>query len=140
MLFFAAAWRWIAGAFRSAAKAVAESRPLQYLIVALAVVAGVVFGVKRAVNKARKAGERAGRETILDKIEKDTKNVVQKIERAERQVERELGRPPVFEDRRDGKGLSTDDLNARELERLRQRSETDPRNRGNPRSTPRSDV
>lgn len=140
MLFFAAAWRWISGAFRSAAKAVAESRPLQYLIVGLAVVAGVIFGVKRAVNKARKAGERAGRETILDKIEKDTKHVVQEIERAERQVERELGRPPVFEDRGDGEGLSTDDLNARELERLRQRSEADPRNRGNPRSTPRPDV
>lgn len=140
MLFLVSAWRWISGAARSAGSAIANSKALQWALIGLATLAAVIFGVKRAVHKARKAGERAGRETIIDKIEKDTKHVLQEIEAAERGIERDLGRPPVFEDKGDGEGLTTEDLNTRSLERLRERAREDTRNRGNPRSTPRPDV
>lgn len=140
MLFLALAGRWIARTAAGAWRAVSSSKTLQWILAGVIAALVALFTLKRALDKTRQAGRREGREEILDKIERDTKNAVKRIAEAERRIEKEHGPAPVFEDNGDGEGLTTDDLNRRELERLRKRAEDDPRNRGNPRSTPRSDI
>lgn len=140
MIFLAIAWRWIARAAGGAWRALETSKPLRWIAAGAVALFVAVFTFKRAVEKAKREGRREGREEILDRIERDTKNAVQKIEEAERQITREVGPPDVFEDAGDGKGLTTDDYNGRELERVRRKSEGDPRNRGNPRTLPRDPV
>ena len=138
--FVLGAWRLISAGASTAWRTVKASKPLQYFLIGLATLAALIFGYRRAIKNAKRAGAREEREQIVDKIEKDTKNVIEKIEEAEREVIRELGPPPVIEERREGEGLESDPFNARQLERLQERANNDPRNRGNPRSTPRSDV
>jgi hypothetical protein len=137
MLALIAFWRWISGAAVSAWRTVRASKPLTYALVGLATLAAIVFGYRRAIAKAKKLGAEEREEQIIDRIERDTKNAVNKIEEAERELSKEIGNAPVYEDHGDGRGLTTDDLNSRELERLRQRAEADPRNRANPRQDPR---
>lgn len=137
MLVILGAWRAFSGAAAGAWRAVAASRPLQYALAGLAGFLLVVFGIRRAVKQAKAAGAAEREETIFDQIERDTKDAIEKIETAERDISQAIGPAPVFEDAGDGRGLTTDDLNSRELERLRSRAETDHRNRGNPREDPR---
>jgi hypothetical protein len=137
MLALIAFWRWISGAAVSAWRTVRASKPLTYALVGLATLAAIVFGYRRAIAKAKKLGAEEREEQIIDRIERDTKNAVNKIEEAERELSQAIGPAPVYEDHGDGGGLTTDDYNARQLERLRKRAEADPRNRGNPRQDPR---
>jgi flagellar biosynthesis/type III secretory pathway M-ring protein FliF/YscJ len=137
MLAIAAFFRWFTGGLSRAWRTIAASKPLTYLLVGTLALLAAVFGVKRALRKARKAGADEREEKIFDRIERDTKDAIEKIETAERELSKEIGQAPDFEDTGDGRGLTTDDLNSRELERLRQRAAADPRNRGNPRTDPR---
>lgn len=137
MLALIAFWRWISGAARGAWRAVKASKPLTWTLIGLATLAAIVFGYRRAIAKAKKLGAEEREEQIIDRIERDTKNAIHKIEEAERELSQAIGPAPVYEDHGDGGGLTTDDLNARELERLRQRAADDPRNRRNPRTDPR---
>lgn len=132
-----AAWQALAGAADATVRAVKGSKTLQYIAAGLVAALVFFFGVKRAVNKARREGAEEGKEKILDRIERDSKHAIEKIEEAGRDLQEEIGPAPVYEDSGDGRGLVSDDLNSRELERLRQRTEGDPRNRRNPREDPR---
>lgn len=139
---FIAAWQALTGAAigggRAVVRAVKGSRTLQ--IIAGAIVAGLIafFGIDRAIKKARREGEEKGKQTILDRIEEDSKHALEKIEEAGRDLSQEIGPAPVYEDAGDGRGLVSDDLNSRERNRLRELAAGDPRNRGNPREDPRS--
>ena len=137
MLVILGAWRAISGAAGGAWHAVAASRHLQYALAGITGVLLVLFGIRRAVKKAKAAGAAEREETIFDQIERDTKNAIEKIETAERDISQAIGPAPVYQDAGDGRGLVSDDLNSRELERLRSRAETDNRNRRNPREDPR---
>lgn len=134
------AWRLISAGALTAWRTVKASKPLTWTLIGLAFLAALLFGHRRAIKNAKRAGAREEREQIVDKIEKDTKHAIEKIEEAEREITRNLGPPPVFEDKGEGEGLESDPYNARQLERLQKRADDDPRNRGNPRSTPRPDV
>lgn len=140
MLFIFSAWQWLAGGASKLWRTVTASKPLTYAALGIVGALALIFGYRRAIAKAKKMGAEEREEEIFDKIERDTKDAIRKIEEAERKHEAAAGPPPVFEDRGDGEGLTTDDLNSRELERLRERADDDPRNRKNPRSTPRLDV
>ena len=135
---FLAAWQTLTAAASGAVRALKASRPLRWTVGIIAAGLAALIGLNIALKRARAAGARERETQIIDRVERDTKNAIEKIEEAERNISAEIGAPPVYADTGDGRGLTTDDLNQREFERLRQRAAKDDRNRRNPREDPRS--
>lgn len=132
-------WASISSGAAIAWRAVLKSQTLQILI-GLAL---FLWGANRVIKQTKKAGIREGERRTLDRIEEETRNAVRKIEEKERKIERQIGPAPIYEDEGGGEGLTTDDYNAREyerLKRLRRYTETDPDNRRNPREDPDRDL